>query len=76
MFGIVLSEIEDAQLEGRISTAEEALQMAREKLEYDVATACLMHKIEMDRICEDKSMDDAERIQAIREELFGPNLPE
>jgi putative nucleotidyltransferase with HDIG domain len=32
MFGIVLSEIEDAQLEGRISTAAEALQMAREKL--------------------------------------------
>jgi putative nucleotidyltransferase with HDIG domain len=32
MFGIVLGEIEDAQLEGRISTAEEALQMAREKL--------------------------------------------
>jgi len=31
-FGIVLSEIEDAQLEGRISTAEEALEMAREKL--------------------------------------------
>ena len=52
------------------------LALAREKLEYDVATACLMHKIEMDRICEDKSMDDGERIQAIREELFGPNLPE
>ena len=33
MFGIVLSEIEDAQLEGRISTAEEALRMAREKLD-------------------------------------------
>jgi poly(A) polymerase len=32
IFGIVLSEIEDAQLEGRISTAEEALEMAREKL--------------------------------------------
>ncbi len=32
-FGIVLSEIEDAQLEGRISTAEEALRMAREKLD-------------------------------------------
>ena len=31
-FGIVLREIEDAQLEGRISTAEEAMQMAREKL--------------------------------------------
>ncbi|HEX4138015.1 MAG TPA: CCA tRNA nucleotidyltransferase [Bryobacteraceae bacterium] len=32
MFGVVLSEIEDAQLEGRISTAEEALKMARELL--------------------------------------------
>ncbi len=30
-FGVVLSEIEDAQLEGRISTADEALRMAREK---------------------------------------------
>jgi len=45
--------------------------LAREKLEYDVATACLMHKIEMDRICEDKSMDDGERIQAIRESCLG-----
>jgi hypothetical protein len=33
MFGIVLSEIEDAQLEGRISTTEEALRLAREKLD-------------------------------------------
>jgi putative nucleotidyltransferase with HDIG domain len=32
-FGVVLSEIEDAQLEGRISSAEEALRMARERLE-------------------------------------------
>jgi poly(A) polymerase len=32
-FGIVLSEIEDAQLEGRISTAAEALEMARKKLD-------------------------------------------
>jgi putative nucleotidyltransferase with HDIG domain len=32
-FGIVLREIEDAQLEGRISTAEEAMRMAREKLD-------------------------------------------
>jgi len=29
MFGTVLAEIEDAQLEGRISTAEEAMEMAR-----------------------------------------------
>jgi putative nucleotidyltransferase with HDIG domain len=32
-FGIVLREVEDAQLDGRISTAAEALAMAREKLE-------------------------------------------
>ncbi len=31
-FGVVLSEIEDAQLEGRISTTEEALRMARQRL--------------------------------------------
>jgi poly(A) polymerase len=33
MFGTVLSEIEDAQLEGRISTAEEAMEMARARLD-------------------------------------------
>jgi poly(A) polymerase len=33
MFGVVLSEIEDAQLEGRISTAAEALEMAKKRLE-------------------------------------------
>jgi putative nucleotidyltransferase with HDIG domain len=31
-FGLVLREIEDAQLDGRISTTEEALQLARERL--------------------------------------------
>ncbi len=31
-FGAVLHEIEDAQLEGRISTTEEALRMARERI--------------------------------------------
>ena len=33
LFGLVLSEIEDAQLEGRIQTPEEALRMARESLQ-------------------------------------------
>lgn len=33
MFGVVLNEIEDAQLEGRITTADEALAMARERLD-------------------------------------------
>jgi poly(A) polymerase len=34
-FGAVLHEIEDAQLEGRISTVEEALRMARQKLDSE-----------------------------------------
>ena len=34
MFGIVLKEIEDAQLERRISSSEEALQMARDRLDF------------------------------------------
>jgi poly(A) polymerase len=38
-FGVVLSEIEDAQLEGRVSSAEEALRMARERLEM-MARGC------------------------------------
>ena len=33
MFGIVLGEIEDAQLEGRITSADEALQFAKSKLD-------------------------------------------
>jgi hypothetical protein len=37
MFGIVLAEIEDAQLEGRIASREEALAMAREKLDSGVS---------------------------------------
>jgi poly(A) polymerase len=32
MFGIVLGEIEDAQLEGAIDTRDEAMAMARERL--------------------------------------------
>ena len=41
LFGMVLSEIEDAQLEGRISTAEEALRMAQEKLDLPENQRCL-----------------------------------
>ena len=37
MFGIVLSEIEDAQLEGRISRREEAIAMVREKFNAEIA---------------------------------------
>jgi putative nucleotidyltransferase with HDIG domain len=40
-FGKVLREIEDAQLEGRISTAGEALAMARENMESPAAPAAI-----------------------------------
>lgn len=36
MFGIVLNEIEDAQLEGRITARDQAMEMARERLDAGV----------------------------------------
>jgi len=47
----------------------------REKFEFDAATACLIHQIRVKSIADDESLDDTARIQKIREELFGPNLP-
>lgn len=49
---------------------------AREKFEFDAATACLVHCVQVQSIADDESLDDAERVQKIREELFGTNLPE
>jgi hypothetical protein len=48
----------------------------REKFEFDAATACLVHQVRVSSIVEDEALDDGQRILKIREELFGPNLPE
>jgi hypothetical protein len=48
----------------------------REKFEFDAATACLVHQVKVQSIVEDEALDDGQRIMKIREELFGPNLPE
>jgi hypothetical protein len=58
--------------------SHEALRAAttREKFEFDAATACLIHQVKMNAIAMDESLDDGQRIQQIREHLFGPNLPE
>jgi hypothetical protein len=48
----------------------------REKFEFDAATACLLHQIEMAELTKDQSVDDGQRILAIRQQLFGPDLPE
>ena len=47
----------------------------REEFEFDAATACLVHHVQMQAICDDESLDDAQRVMKIREELFGPDLP-
>ena len=56
------------------STAIHA-EIARCKYEYDFATECLIHKVKMDEIIAEEGVDDGVRIQKIREELFGPDLP-
>lgn len=58
--------------------SHEALRAAttREKFEFDAATACLIHQVKTMAIAADESLDDGERIQKIREELFGPDLPQ
>jgi hypothetical protein len=51
-------------------------ETTREKFEFDAATACLTHQIEMEEIVREESVNDGERILAIRRALFGPELPE
>jgi hypothetical protein len=48
----------------------------REKFEFDAATACLLNQIEVQSVMKDESLDDGQRILAIRQQLFGQNLPE
>ena len=52
------------------------LNIGREKFQYDAATACMIHKLRIDEVMADESMSDQQHIQKIREEIFGPNLPE
>jgi hypothetical protein len=56
----------------------EALRVTtmREKFEFDAAAACLLHQAEVEKIAEDSTLDEEERIQKIRRTLFGTNLPD
>jgi hypothetical protein len=60
----------------REANMAQRVALAREKLEFDAATACLLHQKEIQAIVADEEMDEADRIRAIREELFGKDLPE
>jgi hypothetical protein len=52
------------------------VDLAREKFEFDAATACVIRQMEINSIIEDETLTDEERIRSVREELFGENLPE
>jgi hypothetical protein len=52
------------------------VDLARERFEFDAATACIMRQMEINSIVEDETLTDEERIRSVREELFGENLPE
>ena len=52
------------------------VDLAREKFEFDAATACIIRQMEINSIIEDETLTDEERIRSVREELFGENLPE
>jgi hypothetical protein len=52
------------------------VDLARERFEFDAATACIVRQLEIQAIVEDDTLTDEERVRSVREELFGPNLPE
>jgi hypothetical protein len=52
------------------------LELTRTKVEFDAATACAMHRDEMQAIDEANAADTGERVTAFRESLFGKNLPQ
>lgn len=52
------------------------VDLARERFEFDAATACIIRQMEINSILEDETLTDEERIRSVREELFGENLPE
>jgi len=60
----------------REANQAQLVALAREKLEFDAAAACLVHQREIQTTVVDAEMDEGDRVRAIREELFGPNLPE
>ena len=50
------------------------VDLARERFEFDAATACIIRQMEINGIIEDETLTDEERIRSVREELFGENF--
>jgi hypothetical protein len=47
----------------------------RDKWEFDIAQACATHHAKLEAIATDKNLNDETRVLAIREQLFGDQLP-
>jgi hypothetical protein len=76
-------KVQEMAMLGQVLVANDAqnikrgwLSIGMTKFQLDIATECLIHKAKMDAIVQDESLDDGQRILKVRQELFGPNLPE
>jgi hypothetical protein len=71
-----LRKVMDVYLDTRKDDREAGkLELDREKWEFDASRACLQHQAELQTITTDQSLDEDARILAIRQRLFGLNLP-
>jgi len=52
-------------------TKDEQLRLAREKFEYDAAKKAMELAAEIKTVAADDALDDDEKIQKVREALFG-----
>jgi hypothetical protein len=59
-------------------TAQHGRKVALEekKFQFSASAECMKHEREMKAIMENRKLDDGDRIMEVREQLFGPNLPE
>jgi hypothetical protein len=72
----VAAEFMRVVIAGRRETNEaRRVAMQRARMEIDVATACLMHQLEIAAIAENEELGEEEQIDAVRKRLFGDELP-
>ncbi len=59
----------------KLNQSERVLKLEKDKFEFDAAKACLKALPALKAIATDKGLDENERLNAVREKLFG-DLPE
>jgi hypothetical protein len=71
-----LSKVMDVYLSTRKDDREAGkFELEREQWEFDVARLCFQHHQELQKIAANQSLDEDARLLAIRQRLFGMNLP-